>query len=118
MGRLLNRNKATALMVVLVGVAAGAPIVHAAGGPPLTLNFGKSPQLLPTLHATQVLDAADVQDGRQYDYSVKGYFKIAGKTVARLPTFTGHVTATRQHSRLREKASTQPTNGRPRLPSS
>ena len=71
------------------------------------LDFGKKPRLLPTLHAKQTLDAA--QDTREYDYSAKGYFKIANKTVARLPQFTGHATRTLKPITLKVKTSTRRT---------
>ena len=71
------------------------------------LDFGKNPRLLPTLHAKQNLDAA--QETREYDYTAKGYFKIANKTVARLPQFTGHATQTLKPITLKVKSSTRRT---------
>jgi hypothetical protein len=95
-------------LVIAVMLAVGSPVAHAeAGFTVFNLNFGKSPRLLPTLHATEVLDAA--QENREYDYVAKGYFKVAGKTVARLPTFKGHADANRQHLALTVKRSTRST---------
>jgi hypothetical protein len=69
-------------------------------GPPFTLDLGKDPRLLPTVPATENLDLCEVDSGREYDYTAKGYFKIKGKTVARLPTITGHANADRQRLKL------------------
>jgi hypothetical protein len=71
------------------------------------LDFGKHPRLLPTLHAKQNLDAAE--EDREYDYTAKGYFKIATKTVARLPQFSGHATQALKPISLKVKASTRHT---------
>lgn len=69
-------------------------------GAPFTLDFGKDPRLLPTVRATEKLDLCEVDSGREYDYTAKGYFKIKGKTVARLPTVTGHANADRERLTL------------------
>lgn len=63
--------------------------------------------MLPTLHATEVLDCAEVESGREYDYTARGYFKIRGKTVARLPQIVGHADGTRQRVALAVKRSTR-----------
>jgi hypothetical protein len=110
--RRVRPRHASALVVVAIAIAilAGAPAAHAdcGFGPPFALGFGKSPRLLPTLHATENLDCGDA-DGREYDYVAKGYFKVAGRTVARLPSFTGHVNATHEHLTLTVKRSIRHT---------
>ncbi len=49
------------------------------------------------------------RDGREYDYVVKGYFKVAGNTVARLPSITGHADVTHERLALTLKRSTRNT---------
>ena len=101
---------ATATLVAAsIGPAGAVTTAHAdcGMGPVFALGFGKAPRLLPTLHATEYLDCGG--DGREYDYAVKGYFKVAGSTVARLPSITGHVDASRQHVALNVKRSTRHT---------
>jgi hypothetical protein len=73
------------------------------------LDFGRSPHLLPTLHAVEVLDCGEVDSGREYDYTARGYFKIHGRTVAQLPQIAGHADATRQRLTLTVKRSTRHT---------
>ena len=98
---------------VLVGAALGAPGATTTAqadcgtGPVFVLGFGKTPSLLPTLRPTEYLDCGG--DGREYDYTVKGYFKVAGRTVARLPTFTGHADASVERLALNVKRSTRHT---------
>lgn len=98
-----------ALAVALIAASsAGATAAPAlADGPTFTLGIRHNAQLLPTLHATELLDAAE--EGREYDYVTKGYFKVGGKTVARLPSFRGHADSTREHLRLTVKRSTRST---------
>jgi hypothetical protein len=62
------------------------------------LSIKPSSRLLPILHATERV--AFPQDGREYDYSTKGYLKVAGRTVARLGVITGHADATPQRVRV------------------
>ncbi len=76
-------------------------------GPAFALGFGKAPRLLPTLHPTESLDCGG--DGREYDYTVKGYFKVADRTVARLPSFAGHADANIERLPLNVKRSTRHT---------
>jgi hypothetical protein len=88
-------NRRVALLVVtavLAGLTA-APAARAECGtaPPVLLDFGTSPTLAPVLHAVARTDCGN--DGREYDYAVQGYLKVAGRTVARLAAFTGHVGA-------------------------
>lgn len=64
-------------------------------------------QVLPTLHATE--SVAFPEDGREYDYVTRGYFKVGGRTVARLPTISGHADRTREHLRLAVGRSTRRT---------
>jgi hypothetical protein len=70
----------------LIAIATLTPRVAAADvglGNPVAIGFGSHPRLLPTLHATASAEAGS------WSYTAKGYFKIAGKTVARLPSFHG-----------------------------
>lgn len=96
---------------VLIGAALGGPgaatTAHAdcGMGPVFALGFGKAPRLLPTLRPTEYLDCGG--DGREYDYTVKGYFKVADRTVARLPTFTGHADASIERLALNVKRPTR-----------
>jgi hypothetical protein len=89
-----HRLAAVLLAVAVVLGLSAAPAAQAECGvaPPVVLDFGKTPRLLPTMHAVARLDCGN--DGREYDYVVQGYFKVAGKTVARLPSFSGHSGAT------------------------
>jgi hypothetical protein len=108
MSRSITRRVAGAVLAAgAITIAAGAAPALGVGGPAFTLKFAKDARLLPTLHATEVLDAE--QESREYDYVTKGYFKIAGTTVARLPAISGHVDATRQHRTLIVKRSTRST---------
>jgi hypothetical protein len=100
---------ATAVLLLAVIVSlAGAPASRAdcGMGPAFALTFGKSPRLLPTLNVTERLDCGDA-DGREYDYSVKGYFKVGRTPVARLPMVTGHADASGEHIGLAVKRSTR-----------
>lgn len=72
-------------------------------------DFGRSPRLLPTLHATEVLDCGEIDSGREYDYTARDCFKIRGKTVARPPEIAGHADATRQRLALAVERSTRRT---------
>jgi hypothetical protein len=74
---------------------------------PFSVRIKLNAKLLPVLHATEVV--AFAEDGWEYDYVTKGYFKVADKTVARLPTFSGHADRTEQHLRLPIKRSTRHT---------
>lgn len=107
---LVNPRRAAALIVAAITVVAAAPAAHAdcGFGPPFLLGFGKSPRLVTTLHATETLDCGDA-DGREYDYVVRGYFKVAGKTVARLPGITGHADGTHDRVTVTVKRSTRDT---------
>lgn len=89
-------NKAAATLAAVAAVAVPLGVAHADGGlsTPFHLKFGT--RVLPTTHAVEILDAADIQDGREYDYTVKGTFKVAGKAIARMRTVRGHADATRQ----------------------
>lgn len=100
------------LAVALVG-ACGAAFSAApsalAGANPSSFSLSIKPfaQLLAVLHATEVV--AFPEDGREYDYVTRGYFKVAGTTVARLPTITGHADRNREHLKLGLKRSTRST---------
>jgi hypothetical protein len=100
----------TTLTIAICMAASLLAVAHAqadAGMYIMRLDFGKAPRLLPVLHAKQNLDGA--QETRQYDYSAKGYFKIANKTVARLPEFTGHATQSLKPISLDIKRATRHT---------
>lgn len=107
----LGKGRATCALALATAAAATLPPSAARAdcgfGPPFQLNFGASPRLLPILHATGALDCGELGSGREYDYTARGYFKIHGKTVARLPTITGHADATRRPLRLTVKRSTR-----------
>jgi hypothetical protein len=80
-------------VIVTAGVAAAVLAPHAAfadigGGNPVAIGFGTHPALLPTLHATISSEQGS------YSFAAKGYFKISGKTVARLPSFAGRADST------------------------
>lgn len=93
--RVIFASRVAGLLTAGIAVLAVAPAARAdcGLGPAFALGFGKSPRLLATLHPVESLDCGDA-DGRQYDYVVRGYFKVAGKTVARLPSISGHADAT------------------------
>jgi hypothetical protein len=75
---------------------------------PFALAFEhEHPRLLPVLHATERVGFPE--DGWQYDYATKGYFKVADKTVARLPAFSGHADSNPEQLRLAVKRSTRRT---------
>lgn len=113
----MNRDAARKARGCALALAAAAAVTlpasaaHADCGlaAPFWLDFGKSPRLLPTLHATEVLDCGEADSGREYDYTARGYFKIRGRTVARLPEIAGHADATRQRLALTVKRSTRRT---------
>ena len=92
---------------VVFGLGAPAAQADCGVGPPFALSLGAHPRLLPTVHATEVLDCGG--DGREYDYVVKGYFKVAGRTVARLPGQRGHADAARERIALTVTRSTRHT---------
>jgi hypothetical protein len=64
--RLMGTGIAIALALALVASPAAAQ-ADAGIGPPFRLQFASNARLLPTLHANEVLDAAEVNDGHQYD---------------------------------------------------
>lgn len=108
--RAVISSPAIGVLLVAVVALAGAPATARADcgtGPAFALGFGKAPRLMATLHATESLDCGG--DGREYDYAVKGYFKVAGRTVARLPTFTGHADGGPDHVALPVKRTTRHT---------
>jgi hypothetical protein len=100
-----------ALAVALLGACGvasnAAPAVADANPSPFFLRIKLNAKLLPVLHATEVVGFAE--DGWEYDYVTKGYFKVGGKTVAQLPTFSGHADRTEEHLRLAVKRSTRST---------
>jgi hypothetical protein len=99
------------LAVALLAACGAAPFAGSAVADenpfPFALAIKPNAQLLPVLHATEAVGSPE--DGREYDYVTKGYFKVAGKTVARLPSFSGHADRTREHLRLAVKRSTRST---------
>lgn len=108
-GHHLRPRQVLAIACVATGsvFAINAPSFADANADPFFLSIKPNAQLLPVLHAKEGM--AFPEDGREYDYATKGYFKVAGKTVARLPTITGHADGTREHLRIRVKRSTRST---------
>ncbi|HEV2058063.1 MAG TPA: hypothetical protein VGR11_01820 [Solirubrobacteraceae bacterium] len=104
--RIMTSRHALALALIMVGGAASAAAALA-DGPTFSLGIRHNAQLLPTLDATELLDAAE--ERREYDYVTKGYFKVGGRTVARLPVVGGHVDSTRERLTLTVKRSTRGT---------
>jgi hypothetical protein len=98
------------LAVALLAACGAAPFAGSAVADenpfPFALAIKPNAQLLPVLHATEAVGSPE--DGREYDYVTKGYFKVAGKTVARLPSFSGHADRTREHLRLAVDAQHDP----------
>lgn len=66
----------------------------------MRLTFS-SARVLPEMHAATVLDSAEIADGREYNYRVQGYFIVAGKTVARMTTMYGRITAKSERLTIR-----------------
>lgn len=77
-----------------VGVGARVAGADVGLGNPVAIGFGAHPRLLPTLHATASAEA------NSWSYTAKGYFKIAGKTVARLGSFQGTADTTPRTTKL------------------
>jgi hypothetical protein len=102
-----RRVLAVALLAACGVASNAAPAVADANPSQFALGIKLNAQLLPVLHATEVVGFAE--DGWEWDYVTKGYFKVGGKTVARLPTFSGHANRTREHLRLTIKRSTRST---------
>jgi hypothetical protein len=77
-----------AIIASLIACGAAGVRTHVARadvglGNSIAIGFGPNPRLLPTLHATASAEA------NSWSYTAKGYFKIAGKTAARLASFEG-----------------------------
>lgn len=107
--RLTPRHVLAVTLLAACGVVSQtAPALADRNPDPFYLGFKqKYGRLLPVLHATERVGFPE--DGRQYDYVTKGYFKVADKTVARLPAFSGHADSTPEHIRLAVKRSTRRT---------
>jgi hypothetical protein len=110
---MLSRHLARRPILVVALLAACATLPHAAPAladsnpSPFSLSIKHDAPLLSVLHATEIVGSPE--DGREYDYVTKGYFKVGGRTVARLRTITGHADATREHLTLTVKRSTRST---------
>jgi hypothetical protein len=102
-----RRILAVALLAACGLASNAAPAVADPNPSPFSFRTKLNAQLLPVLHATEIVGFAE--DGWEYDYVTKGYFKVGGKTVARLPTFSGHADRTEEHLRLAVKRSTRST---------
>jgi hypothetical protein len=73
----------------VLGLTQSRPVAADCGvGNPFMVRFAPSQILSPTMQASVVEDCTG--DGIVYDFTAKGYLKIAGRTVARLAPFTGH----------------------------
>jgi hypothetical protein len=76
----MHRIVAAAAATCAVGLAGleSSPAAQAdcGFGPPFMLDLGRHPRLAPTLPATERLDCADLHDGKEYDYAVRGYFEV------------------------------------------
>ena len=96
------------MLIAASGAAAyAAPALADANSSSFFLSIKPNAQLLPTLYAKE--GVAFPEDGREYDYVAKGYFKVGGKTVARLPMITGHADGTGEQLKLTIKRSTRST---------
>jgi hypothetical protein len=99
---------AVALLAACGPLPYPAPALADQNSSPFALAFEhKHPRLLPVLHATERVGFPE--DGWQYDYATKGYFKVADKTVARLPAFSGHADSNPEQLRLAVERSTRRT---------
>lgn len=106
--RITARRAAALALITASGVAANPlPAIADSNSSSFFLSIKPNAQLLPTLRAKEGL--AFPEDGREYDYVTKGYFKVGGKTVARLSTITGHADRTGEHLTLTLKRSTRST---------
>lgn len=104
--RKILTHAVTGTFLTVCCLAGGGPSALAdANESPFALVIRPEAKLLPVLHAVE--SVAFPEDGREYDYATKGYFKVAGRTVGRLPQIRGHADGTRQHVRLTVKASTR-----------
>lgn len=91
-----HRASVIVLAAALAAITAASAGAEAGIGNAFGLGFGRTPRLLPVLHPLLGQDIPS--DGRSYTFVARGYFKIAGKTVAKLPSFPG--TSTPQPIRL------------------
>ena len=106
----MSLSRITAPLALALIATSGLAVSGAtavADAPSFALAIEHNAQLLPTLHATERVGFPD--DGREYDYVTKGYFKVGGKTVARLPAITGHADSNPEHVTLSVKRSTRST---------
>lgn len=103
----LTMRRAAALgLIAAAGAATQAvPALADSNADSFFLSIKPNAQLLPTLHAKE--GVAFPEDGREYNYSTKGYLKVGGRTVGRLPTIRGHADGSRQHLRIAVKRSTR-----------
>jgi hypothetical protein len=96
-----------AVAVALLGALAaggwaGTSFADMGMGNPVEFYFGNHTSheqaLGPTLYGSVIKDPPTT--GPDYEYTAKGFLKVHGNTVARLPSFSGHADGTRRPLRF------------------